>query len=32
MNSDGHVNLHDYNELVKDLGSKYSLFDYNIAT
>jgi len=29
INGDGHVNLHDYNELVKDFGSKYTLFDYN---
>jgi len=29
INGDGHVNLHDYNDLVKDFGSKYTLFDYN---
>jgi len=28
INEDGHVNLFDYNELIKDFGSKYTLFDY----
>ena len=29
LNSDGHVNLFDYNLLVAGFGSKYTIFDYN---
>ena len=29
LNTDGHVNIYDYNELVSKFGNPYTIFDYN---